>query len=805
MRFVRSFIAPLAFVLIAIVDPVVPTPWLSMKSRPVTPVFTDPANSETDVSPTDVHMITTPFSDADGDPHLATDWEIWTGDGSERVWFALNDTAHLEHTHLGDGTFAGRLQGKTELAPETTYQIRARYRDNSADPATEWSHWSPWARFTTAGISKVLPLFLEDVLDRPEPIWQDEEGAAVVLPQPHPSAYLAIRGPSDAFYLLQSGDGSSNRKTNFPALSLRQPVAVHVHAGEADLVLPASQLLIQDQQGRPVTIYLPAISLRQGQELWLWVSATGATYFGSPTDAEPQFAQLARGAPVPWLAPPGYKVQVAASGFTLPVNIAFIPDPRPELDAPLYYVTELYGQVKVVRGNGAVSTYASNLLNFNPLGQFPGSGEMGVTGIVVEPKSGDLFVGAVADDNGNKKNRILRLHSDDGGLTMSRMSVVLDNIGVTQASHQIGALTIGPDGKLYAHIGDGLVPSTALDDRDLRGKILRLNLDGTIPPDNPTWSLGRPGYVFAKGFRNAFGGAWRPDDNQLYAVENGNKVDRLVKVRRGQSYGWAGSDTQMRIGALYLWDPSVSPTAAAFLNGPQFPASKLGHLFVATSGPTYASGPQLRGKKVQELVLNADGTVQGNPTTFCEYLGTGRSTCVGMAFGPDGLYFTTLYRDEADTPIEPGASVMRIVYTGIADFAFDQPSGVAPLEVRFSDLSTAPDPSHWLWNFGDGSTSNEQNPSHTYIRPGNYTVTLNVTGRGGTIARRRALLVIGRGDINTDGAFNVQDLVLLIQHLSGTVNLTGTSSIAADVNADGFADVADLVRAIQALLGISPL
>ena len=67
----------------------------------------------------------------------------------------------------------------------------------------------------------------------------------------------------------------------------------------------------------------------------------------------------------------------------------------------------------------------------------------------------------------------------------------------------------------------------------------------------------------------------------------------------------------------------------------------------------------------------------------------------------------------------------------IADFSAIPTSGPAPLIVSFSDQSMGT-VSSWNWNFGDGATSNEQNPSHTYNDSGNYTVTLAVTGPEGS-------------------------------------------------------------------------
>jgi PKD repeat protein len=67
----------------------------------------------------------------------------------------------------------------------------------------------------------------------------------------------------------------------------------------------------------------------------------------------------------------------------------------------------------------------------------------------------------------------------------------------------------------------------------------------------------------------------------------------------------------------------------------------------------------------------------------------------------------------------------------VASFTASVTSGFAPLEVEFADQSTGTINS-WSWSFGDGSTSNERDPVHTYAQPGNYTVSLTVTGPGGS-------------------------------------------------------------------------
>ena len=60
-----------------------------------------------------------------------------------------------------------------------------------------------------------------------------------------------------------------------------------------------------------------------------------------------------------------------------------------------------------------------------------------------------------------------------------------------------------------------------------------------------------------------------------------------------------------------------------------------------------------------------------------------------------------------------------------------RPHGIAPLTVVFSNTSSG-GYAESLWDFGDGATSTEENPVHTYAAPGIYTVVLTVRGAGGT-------------------------------------------------------------------------
>lgn len=731
---------------------------------PDTPTITEPAEDGRVLNGEDVHMETGPFSDADpGDEHLCTDWEIWTVSPSERVWAALCATG-LErlHIHLADGAFQGSQAGRTGLLPDRDYVLRVRHSDDSGDPVTRWSDYAQ-RLFSTGPATSVFPLELDDVATTPIPTLLDATGATVRLPAgPTPATIRLESATGDAVLELRGQDGMSNQVINPPPLGHHAAIRARVDAGAsgAGLLLSECDLSFTDGAGVDRTVYLPALSLPDGQQAYYWISSNGSTYVGAAEQTTPDFGQLARGAAVPWtVLQPGYRVETVASGFQLPVNIAFVPEPGPAPGAPLFYVTELYGTIRVVRRDGQVGTYAAGLLNFNPTGDFPGSGEQGLTGICVDAPTGDVYASMLYSTNPSNDSaphypKVVRFTSGDGGLTAATQTTILDMVGESQGqSHQISNLTIGPDGKLYVHMGDGFSVSTAQNLNSFRGKILRVNLDGSAPGDNPFYN-GPPitarDYVFALGFRNPFGGAWRTADGMHYEVENGPSRDRFAQVVAGRNYLWDGSDASMSNFAIYNWFPAHAPVNIAFVQpetfgGSSFPAEKQGHAFVTESGPTWATGPQSLGKQVVEFVLDAAGNVVSGPTALVRYNGSGKATCAGLAAGPDGLYFTDLYKDQNyQSPIDPGANVLRIKHVGAADFTADVTSGPRPLTVQFTDTSTVPNASAWNWQFGDGSTSTERNPTHTYVLDGVYDVRLTVAGSAGlAVTQRNGYIRVG--------------------------------------------------------------
>lgn len=521
-----------------------------------------------------------------------------------------------------------------------------------------------------------------------------------------------------------ASEQEGNTVENFPPLAGGAPIRIVVESGSVNLFVRESNLSFENESGESITVYLPAIELAAEERLDLWIADDGSTYFGTAGQTEPNFTFLARAAAldVPYIiTQPGFVIEEVGNNYRLPVNIAFVPNPGPNPNDPLYYVTELYGSIQVVTRDGTKHEFATGLLDYNPQGPISGTGEQGLTGLTVirddeNPEIYDLFVGMLADNNNPPGGavhypKVERIESVAGGLSMDSRTVLLNMEPETQGqSHQISNVSIGPDGKLYVHNGDGFNTPTAQNLDQFRGKILRLNLDGTIPTDNPFYDesdgINSRDYVYAYGFRNPFGGAWRASDGMHYEVENGPSVDRFAQIVEGKNYEWDGSNNSILTNAIYNWIPAHAPVNITFVqretfNGSQFPAEKMDRAFVSESGPTYANGPQSNGKMLTEFTLDAAGSLLDGPDTLVEYVGEGRSSIVGLAAGPDGLYFTTLYEDSgASGPTAIGARIYRVRYVNpIAgdydiDGDVDEDDGQVWRQTYGSNLLLAADGNH---------------------------------------------------------------------------------------------------------------
>jgi aldose sugar dehydrogenase len=275
----------------------------------------------------------------------------------------------------------------------------------------------------------------------------------------------------------------------------------------------------------------------------------------------------------PQLLDPDLSVRTTVSGLSQPVSIAFIGK------GDMLVLEKASGQVKrVVDGEvpGVVLDLAVN-----------SASERGLLGIALHPKfrkNGWVYLfwsesrtGADSDTLDGVRllgNRIDRFEWDGEALEFDRSILQFrafqaDAGQPLRANHNGGVLRFGPDGKLYAIVGDtgrrgrlqNLVdgpfgpgiPDDQFggpepDDAHRTGVIVRLNDDGSAPRDNPFFRVGRSmgGEVganvqrlFAYGLRNSFGLAFDPRSGDLWEQENGDdSFSELNRVEPGMNSGW---------------------------------------------------------------------------------------------------------------------------------------------------------------------------------------------------------------------------------------------------------------------------
>ena len=135
-----------------------------------------------------------------------------------------------------------------------------------------------------------------------------------------------------------------------------------------------------------------------------------------------------------------------------------------------------------------------------------------------------------------------------------------------------------------------------------------------------------------------------------------------------------------------------------------------------------------------------------------------------------------------DTTNDSMSTTVNVTEPGppVADFSGSPTSGNAPLTVDFTDLSTGEIDS-WLWDFGDGGTSTEPNPSYEYTAVEVYTVSLTVTGPHGSDTEIKVNYITVT-EPGTEPAMHVADIAISIKKAGINVNAIATVTV---VDADG--------------------
>lgn len=267
-------------------------------------------------------------------------------------------------------------------------------------------------------------------------------------------------------------------------------------------------------------------------------------------------------------------------------------------------------------------------------------GEGGLLGIARHPdfeENQQLYVYQTVDREG-VENTIRQFEVDFENRELTNEETIIDGIP-SDRIHNGGRITVGPDDHLYITTGDANDPALSQDRDSLAGKILRVELDGAVPDDNPF-----DNEVYSYGHRNPQGLAW-DDDGRLWATEHGSQArDELNLIEPGANYGWpeiTGADTHPEM---------ESPAYHSTRYDTWAPAGAAIH-----DGSLFFAG--LRGERLYEAGIH-DGEVNAFVAHFFEDYGRLRA----VTMGPDEeyVYLTTSNTDGRGDERDSDDKLIRI-------------------------------------------------------------------------------------------------------------------------------------------------
>ena len=272
-----------------------------------------------------------------------------------------------------------------------------------------------------------------------------------------------------------------------------------------------------------------------------------------------------------------FRIQTVVTGLEVPWALAFAPDGR-------LFLTERPGRVRVVENDRLLPDPALTLSDVYA------RGEAGLLGLALDPdfeSNHFVYLQYTAERPGrDPETKIVRYL--EARNTLVDGVTLLDGLPAHRV-HDGGRLRFGPDGALYATLGDVADRTTPQDLGTLAGKILRITREGLTPRDNPFASQ-----VFSYGHRNPQGFDWHPATGDMWATEHGAVGnDEVNQIRGGQNHGWPdveGLDTAVGVTPpVLLFTPAVAPSGASFYTGGAFPAFRH-NLFSPRCGASISTG-----------------------------------------------------------------------------------------------------------------------------------------------------------------------------------------------------------------------
>ncbi len=208
--------------------------------------------------------------------------------------------------------------------------------------------------------------------------------------------------------------------------------------------------------------------------------------------------------------------------------------------------------------------------------------------------------------------------------------------------HYGSRLLISNDEKIFMTIGEGGNDLVAQNKNELFGKLLRINLDGSIPDDNPI----PDSYIYSYGHRNAQGLAFHPD-GRIYSTEHGNDIaDEINIILPNRNYGWPQVEGACNTPAeidfctqenvvepITEWTPCIAISDIKFYTHEAIPEWQ-GKLLMAALGGFSGSAPRL-----SAIELSDDGSTFVSEELYFTDYGRIRDVCINPNNG--AIYLAT--------------------------------------------------------------------------------------------------------------------------------------------------------------------
>ena len=298
-------------------------------------------------------------------------------------------------------------------------------------------------------------------------------------------------------------------------------------------------------------------------------------------------------------------VETVARGLNHPWGAAFLPDGR-------MLVTERVGRLRMMGKDGQVSP---------PLDGVPrvvSRGQGGLLDVALDPaftQNRLVYLSYAEARDGWAATAAGRGRLNDAGTALEGFTVIFRQEPAVSGGHHFGSrLAFAPDGKLFISTGDRFKFDPAQDLSSHIGKLIRINPDGSVPPDNPFANRkdARP-ETWSYGHRNTQGLAIQPETGALWEGEFGPLGgDEINLPEPGKNYGWPlvswgkhydGRDipnppTRPDLAdAVRHWTPAISFSGMAFYAGDAFPGWR-GNLLLAGLASQTLARLSIEGRRV---------------------------------------------------------------------------------------------------------------------------------------------------------------------------------------------------------------